>query len=530
MANYLKVDKRQQVLALLELCWSYRRIERETGVRRETIAGYDCGRRSKAAKVFAGSAGVGAAETPGNPEPETPNPAKVTAGWTSNAAKVFAGSEPRGRSSAIVYQSAIEEKLKAGLTAQRIWQDLVGEYGYAHSYESVKRYVRKLRKRGRVVGVYHTAPGEEAQVDFFRGAPSWEASTGQWKLPWVFRMTLSHSRHGYEETVWDMKLETFLRLHENAFLDFGGVVKVVRHDNLKAGVSRACLYDPDSNEVYTEFAKHWGFVSLPGRPGCPQDQGKEERSGGYVKDNALKGRRFPGGLKEQNEHLRHWNRTVARLRIHGTTRKQVWTHFLESDRPALQPLPAQRFALFACGTRTVHVDGHVEVNGAFYPAPAHLLGEALRVRYDQNLVRLYHRDTQLAVFVTQPPGTYAPAPGASPLTATYEQQAFVQKQLGRCRQVGEELHAWAESALQKRGVRAIRLIQGALHLTRKHPRERVLHAARLAQARQCYRYKDLRRLVENADLRSPAPALIQTSPHIRPLSHYRLEELTDDPR
>ena len=181
-------------------------------------------------------------------------------------------------------------------------------------------------------------------------------------------MTLCHSRHGYEEAVWDQKLETFLRLHENAFRDLGGVVKVVRHDNLKAAVVRACLYDPDVNPVYEAFSKHWGFTPLPTRPRNPPENGKQERSGGYVKDNALKGRPF-GSLAEQNQYLRHWNRTIARLRIHGTTRNQVFTHYEETDKKALQPLAADPFAIFDCGTRTVHPDGHVEVEGSFYPGP-----------------------------------------------------------------------------------------------------------------------------------------------------------------
>ena len=161
MANYLKVDKRQQVLSLLELGWSYRRIEAETGVRRETISRYDRQRDSNAAKVFAGSDGVPAAESLAKSDVEGSNPAKVTAGSGPNAAKVFPGSRPRRRSSATLYHDAIETKLEQGLTAQRIWQDLVEEYGYAHSYESVKRYVRGLGKRGRVVGVFHSAPGED---------------------------------------------------------------------------------------------------------------------------------------------------------------------------------------------------------------------------------------------------------------------------------------------------------------------------------------------------------------------------------
>src|SRR3972149_11213297 len=94
------------------------------------------------------------------------------------------------------------------------------------------------------------------------------------------------------------------------------------------------------------------FTPLPIQPRRPEENGKQERSGGYVKDNALKGRRFES-LEEQNAFLRHWNHTIARLRIHGTTRQQVWTHFLATDRLALGPL-AEPFALFESGLPLGH--------------------------------------------------------------------------------------------------------------------------------------------------------------------------------
>ena len=374
MANYLKMPKKQQVLALLDLGWSYRRIQRETGVRRETVSEYDLQRQAKAAKTFAGSESPAGVETPDIPAHDPSNPAKTFPGCPPNPAKTFAGSR---RFTARQFKALITEKLDTGLTVQRIWQDLVEEVGYAARYESVKRYVRTLEHRARAVGVFLSAPGQEGQADFFRGAPTLDAATGQWKRPWVFRMTLSHSRHGYEEAVWDQRLETFLRLHERAFRDFGGVPRVVRHDNLKAGVSRACLFDPDTQRIYEAFAQHWGFTSLPIQPRRPQQNGKEERSGGYVKSNALKGRRFDS-LDAHNALLRHWNRTIARLRIHGTTRRQVWTHFLEVEQPALQPLATAPFPYFKSGERTVHPDGHIEVDGAFYPVPLQLLGQSVR--------------------------------------------------------------------------------------------------------------------------------------------------------
>jgi transposase len=521
--NYLKTSKLQQVIALLELGWTYRRIEAETTVRRETISRYDRIRRAKAAKVFPGSG----ASPPGQDreflEPALAKPAKVTAGSDSKPAKVFPGSNLPPRSSAAPYHDTIVAKLDAGLSIQRIWQDLVEEFGFGYSYEAVKRFVRKLPRRRRAVGVLHSAPGEEGQVDFFQGAPTLDQETGQWKRPWVFRLTLCHSRHGYEEAVWDQSLETFLRLHENAFADLGGVPRVIRHDNQKAAVVRACLYDPDINEVYAAFARHWNFTPLPTRPRNPQENGKQERSGGYVKNNALKGHRF-NNLAEHNEHLRRWNRTVARLRIHGTTRRQVIAHFLEIEKPALQPLAPECFPLFRSGERTVHPDGHVEVEGAFYPAPLHLLGNKIRVRWDRNLVRLYQGDTQVAVYTRLRPGQFAARPG-EPAGATSSQTIFTAKLLARCERVGSPLRQWAEAALEERGVRALRLIQGVLGLTRLHPRERVLAAARTATVHRLFRYKDLQRLTQQHATSSISPPLLSEHPSIRPITDYRLEDL-----
>src|SRR5206468_6172652 len=130
--------------------------------------------------------------------------------------------------------------------------------------------------------------------------------------------------------------------------------------------------------------------------------------------------------------------------------------------------------LFSAGERTVHADGHVEVAGAFYPVPLALLGQRVRVQWNAQLVRVFHADTLAAVHRTVSPGTYAPQ--HTDREASTRQQGFVNRLLGQCEQVGPALKQWADAALAARGVRAIRLIQGVLGLTRRHPRERVLAA------------------------------------------------------
>jgi len=214
---------RQRIQALIELGWSYRRIQRETGVDRETVARYGPRRELKPAKVSAGS---------------VLKPARVSTGPASAC-------KP--------YCEIIEAALVKGLTAQRIWQDLCEDYRFSHQYASVKRFVRSVKqRRPEVTAVMEHPPGEETQIDFFQGPPTLDPGTGRWRRPWVFRMALSCCRHSYEEPVWRQDKVSFIRAHENAFLDFGGATRIVRLDNLNVGVAHASpITSPVLSDVIT---------------------------------------------------------------------------------------------------------------------------------------------------------------------------------------------------------------------------------------------------------------------------------------
>ena len=162
LANYLKMPKRQAVIALLALKWSFRRIERETGVRRETVASYARQADPNPAKTFPGSGGIPGPDSQALVEVDGSNPAKTFPGSGPNPAKTFPGTALPPRFAAAAFHDAITEKLDAGLTIQRIYQDLVEDFSYGYSYESVKRYVRQLAPKRRAAGVMHSLPGEEA--------------------------------------------------------------------------------------------------------------------------------------------------------------------------------------------------------------------------------------------------------------------------------------------------------------------------------------------------------------------------------
>ena len=216
MSNRLKMANVHAIIGLLEQKWSYRRIARELHVDRGTVARYDR-LRSNAAIPSPGSGESSdsnpAISTAGSGESSDPNAAIPTAGSLLEELAVMqvSGGWPPGRASQCdPFKNAITKKLDAGLSAQRIWQDLVEETGFTGSYSSVKRFVRRL---GAATPVpfrrMECEPGEEAQVDFGSGA--WVIEDGKRRRPHVIRVTLSHSRKSHSEPVWRQTTEGFIR-------------------------------------------------------------------------------------------------------------------------------------------------------------------------------------------------------------------------------------------------------------------------------------------------------------------------------
>jgi transposase len=310
----------------------------------------------------------------GSASPSDPNPAIPPTGSRAASgakpANVPAGSRAGRTSQCAPLAAVIEHSLLAGLSAQRIYQDLVAGHAFTGGYDAVKRFVRQLAHRTDLpFRRMECAPGQELQVDFGQGA--WVLVDGQRRRPHLFRAVLSHSRKGYSEVVWRQTSESFIRCLENAFRHFGGVPATVVPDNLKAGVIQADWYDPEINPKLEEFARHYGTVILPTKPVMPRHKGKVESGVKYAQNNAVKGRSFES-LTAQNTHLSDWEKNVADTRIHGTIRQQVGKFFEAVERPALHPLPASLFPVFEEALRSVHRDGYVEFKKAYYSGPARI--------------------------------------------------------------------------------------------------------------------------------------------------------------
>ena len=262
------------------------------------------------------------------------------------------------------------------------------DHGFTAKYASVKRFVAKLRgmtpAEARVVMT--TAPGEEGQVDYGEGPMVRWPATGKYRRTRLFVFTLACSRKAVRLLTWRSSAQIWCELHERAFRRLGGTTAIVVLDNLKEGVLTPDIYDPALNPLYRDMLAHYGVVAVPCRVGDPDRKGKVEAGIGHTQKTPLHGQRFDT-IEAAQTYLDRWDAHWADTRIHGTTKRQVAVMFAE-ERPALGPLPVEPFRYYQFGERTVHLDGCVEVEAAFYGAPPGWIGHRLQVQWNGLHVRL----------------------------------------------------------------------------------------------------------------------------------------------
>lgn len=489
MGNVLRMDKKRIIEGLIGLGWSDRRIQRETHVHRITVAKY------RKALQTDPKVPAGISDEKGQNDPQVPTGSEVDPPMPDLPRAAISPPLPPPRNSLLVpHVPAIKAGLERSLSAQRIYQDLVEDSGFRGSYDSVKRYIRKVRKKApHFFERLPVFPGHEAQVDFSQGPMIGELSAK--RRSWLFKMTLSFSRHAYEELVFGQDVETFLRCHEHAFAFFGGVAGTVKIDNLKSGVLRAHLYEPVLNPVYLSFSLWYGFGINPCDPYQPQQKGRVEKDISYTQGNALKGRTIPS-LEEGNALLLHWNKRWARLRIHGTTKRQVWQQFVDVEKPCLRPLPAATFPFFKVGRRKVDVQGHIEVASNFYSAPYHLIGTYVTVHFNSEEVIILAGEKVLCTHRTRPGKAQAVSlsehrPPHKPASLEAEEHMHLQ----RAKSVGPNLSRLVDKLLSRQDVGAIKKVRGIMSL-RKDFAAYLEEAAGIALARHNQSYHFVKSLCE----------------------------------
>lgn len=518
--NVLKIQKQNDVLALVRAKISFREIEDRLGIRRETVSRY-----AQAAGLWPllkpatleGVATGSEFKTGQTPPPRPPD------GSASSPPPKFPA---HARSACEAHREWIEGEILLGRNATAIYQDLVDRFGFTHRYNSVKRYVRGLKRREpEQFDRLEFLPGEEAQVDYGQGALTRDPKSGKMRRPRLFVMTLRYSRRSFRKVVWNSSQEVWARLHEEAFRYFGGCPQYVVLDNLKEGVIKPDIYEPELNPVYAALLKHHDVVADPARVEDPDRKGSVENAINHTQETALQGRKFET-IEEQNAFLMHWEEKWAAPRIHGRAKRQVQAMF-EEEKPFLKPLAVMPFRFFKQEKRTVWDDGLVQVGQCYYAAlPAPLFSDVW--------VRIYDLEIEILSLETmtvlrrhrrlEKKGAIAIEPSDRIFNPSRETDRLMRQ----AETIGVFTSKICQELFKQNGRVAQKKIQGIVALSRKHSAARIEAACQAAFERHAWSCRAVRLLIENKieqeEVEAAKPRqleLIQEHESIRPISEYQ---------
>ena len=512
--NVLKPDKKATLVTLLKNNISQREISRKAGIDRKTIRKY--GRQFDI--IPSPDKGISSSSTElvvtGQDKDQNQNPPPRPPVIPVDTQKI----PFHARSACEPHRKWIEQQVRLGRNAMSIYQDLVERFNFNNRYNSVKRFVRGLKKNTpKLFDRLEYLPGEEAQVDYGQGAMTLHPS-GKYRRPRLFVMTLKYSRRSFRKVVWKSSQETWARLHEEAFRYFGGTVKYVVLDNLKEGVIKSDIYEPELNPVYAAMLNHYGVMADPARVRDPNRKGTVESAIQHTQDTGLKGRRFES-IEAQNQWLMHWEEVWAAKRIHGRMKRQVELMYQE-EKPFLNPLPLTGFRYFQQETRKVYDDGMIQVGHSYYsalPAPLH----------QDVIVRIYEHKIEIINPVTMEKirtHIKSSRPGAvkmAPEDRIFNPSRQTVYLLDKAERIGPFTRKLCELMFEQQGRLGQRRMQGVVNLARKHEAVCIESAAEKAVEMGLLSYKSFCRLVEahksSTDTKSE---ISQEHKLIRPSSDY----------
>jgi transposase len=522
--NVLTPQQRSTVVTLLQNNVSQHEISRKTGIDRKTI-------RKFAQAIFAAASSASkspmATGSPGLADQIPPPRPPAPAGTQPSALPAHA------RSACELHRAWIEAQVRLGRNATAIYQELVDCYDFQSRYNSVKRFCRSVRKsEPEQFDRLEFLPGEEAQVDYGEGALTLYPTGSRYRKPRLFVMTLRYSRRSFRRVVWKSSSEVWARLHEDAFRYFGGCPQYVVLDNLKEGVIKPDIYEPELNRVYAAMLAHYGVVADPARIRDPNRKGCVESAIQHTQATALKRRRFES-IEAQNTYLAHWEENWAAKRIHGRAKRQVEEMFQE-ERAHLNALPIEGFRYFTEGTRTVLDDTTVQVDGAWYAARPAPIGSIILVRLYEHEIEIRDMKT-LALIRRHSRATHKGDVNLPDAERVFNPSRQTRQILARAEAIGARTQELCRQLFDRRGREGQKSMWGIVGLGSRYPAWLLEQACAMALARHIQSYKAVRAIAEQLfaqvatrldarqgelPLDSPTPLLTQKHELIRDVTEY----------
>jgi transposase len=271
------------------------------------------------------------------------------------------------------------------------------KYEIDGSYESFKIFVRKQKltlPSKKSFPRLELKPGQETQIDYGKCGTHPDPVSGKRRVVYSFVAKLSCSRMPYVEFVYTQTQESFVESHIEMVEFFGGVTEYLTIDNLKAGVIKADVQDPQLNRCYAEFAEHYGTFINPCIPRHAKGKAKVERQVPEVRElfRRLCAIHPSYSLKELNREAKKWCLEEYGQKPHGTTGIPPFEAFKELEQKELKPLPATRFEVPIWKDPKVHMDQFISVDKNRFSLPIQYRCQRVHCRLSGNLMKIYDQD------------------------------------------------------------------------------------------------------------------------------------------
>jgi len=412
------------------------------------------------------------------------------------------------------------ELRKKGVTLQLLWIEYKQQYPDGYQYSQFCELYRRWEGTLDLSLRQEYRAGEKMFVDFAgKGIEVIDPLTGEIKEAEIFVAVLGASNYTYAEAMESQDILSWITAHINAFEYYGGVPEITIPDNLKAGVSKACRYEPDLSPTYQDMASYYGTAVIPARVRKPQDKAKVEAGVLLVTrwiTAALRHHTF-FSILEVNEKI--WELlerlNMRKFRKLNSTRREL---FETLDKPSLRALPETRYQYAEWKKARVHIDYHIEVDGHFYSVPYQLVKKHVEVRLMAQTLEILYKGNRIATHQrSYAQGRFTTIPEHRPEKHKKYYEWTPSRMIQWAEKTGADTATVVETILSGRThpEQGYRTCLGIISLGRKYTPERLEAACKRAVAIQAYSYKSIKSILHNGLDRQPMPE----AKEVKPIEH-----------
>ncbi len=311
-----------------------------------------------------------------------------------------------------------EERKRAGVTLELLHLEYLEQHPDGYRYTQFCEHYRQWLGLRRLSMRQNHIAGEKLFVDYSGKKPSIvDRKTGEVIEVELFVAVLGASNYTYAEATRTQQGVDFIQSHVRTFEFLGGAAALTVPDQLKSGVTTSCWYDPKIQRTYEEMAAHYGTAVLPARPKRPKDKAKVEVAVQIVQRWILARIRDEvffslDALNERIAVLLDELNARPMKTYAGKTRAAL---FAETDKPALKPLPPERFVYAAWKEARVNIDYHFELEKHWYSVPHALVHEIVDTRMTSTTVEVFYKNRRITShFRSRVPGKHTTKPEHMP--------------------------------------------------------------------------------------------------------------------